>query len=120
MNPIHNIPSFAICAINSRVLIVRYARFIIRNQHAAEDIADTVLLLIWEKRKTLYTHQLVRTFILINTRMACHAWLYRQSLFLRQQKTTVRLLNGNSTQQPEISKAHSPEIPPSTTYTEKP
>lgn len=121
MNPVHNIPSFIICAVNNRIALFRYARFITRDEKAANAIADTALVALWDKRACLHTHAAIRTFLHTATRLACYTWLRRRTLSLIQQKTIGQPTDFNLiVRQLKISRAHSPEIPPSTTYTEKP
>jgi DNA-directed RNA polymerase specialized sigma24 family protein len=95
MNPVRNFPSFVICAVNNRLLLFRYARFAIRNEQAAYDIADDTLLALWDKRASLYTYAAVRTFLHTTTCHACHAWLCHQTLSCAQQNITTQSTDFN-------------------------
>jgi hypothetical protein len=80
---INNIPSFALCTIKWRPVLHRYASFIIRNSKVAGHLVDRVFELLWSQRNALDSDKAIRTFLHINTRIACHTWLQKNILSLR-------------------------------------
>jgi DNA-directed RNA polymerase specialized sigma24 family protein len=80
---IHNIPAFAEYVSNYHIVLFRYARFITRNQQAADNICDAVLNDLWLHRQQLPSQAAIRSFLQTSVRTASHAWLHKNILSLR-------------------------------------
>ncbi|MBI1782732.1 MAG: hypothetical protein HYR66_15415 [Sphingobacteriales bacterium] len=67
-------------------LLSRYARRMVGDKFAAEDIATQVLEQCWELSSLWQQPKQLRTHLQSATRIQCHKWLLNQALQIRKQK----------------------------------
>lgn len=93
MNP--HLISFTALVGQYHSLLHRFARFIIRNDEEAKNIASKALANLWENRQGIHTSGEARTILRTSIRVLCHAWLEQQALELAKQRNQYPLQPGN-------------------------
>ncbi|HKZ66433.1 MAG TPA: hypothetical protein VJ111_08770 [Chitinophagaceae bacterium] len=63
-------------------ILTRFARHIILNEPAAEEILPAVFNQLYIAYRDIHTKKQLHQFLITATRMACHAWLHQQILLL--------------------------------------
>lgn len=81
-------------------LLSRYARFFIKNQAAAEDIAIEVLEQLGEQPSLWKDSQQLRTHLKMSTHIACYQWLLNQALQICKVKSNPCHPERSDRQQP--------------------